>query len=524
MLQKIDVGETELKWMLTHLAIYGQTETPPVTGVDELSAKAVHLMLDRALKVGAAILSTQAAHHRAIERAGRRCDELSAKLDRHRRTTEELEASLRVLEQEWDGAGWWHRRRSSDSHEKELHRLTKGLMTVREWEVAAENKRAVALEDLAAANRAAEQHLLCLHPSAAAASALASESERIENAQWVLELLKTDTSKPALAALRAQVEQTRTNLDDIGAEQPGHLLQEMILSRVELERQRMAQRRAEVVLSREREAAQQAKKDKNQLKSLRTRLESLRRKEAALAASVEGRLGELPQLQQRLARLRGDQDRALRLEVERNGPWKRDQILRNLAQYPVFWTRDQRIRELEEKIDALSAEKVALDDLRRQVEQAAARVSAAVAKLSVGTTSTRKGSPPRRVVLDWRDAEGLACRYMRWFGYADAEMTGNGADGGVDVQSALAVGQVKMHATGVGRPDIQRLYGIAVAEGKTPLMFAMVYSRDGLEWADKHGVLLFQFTRSGRVEPASTGARAALESGHIPKRKPNPRG
>jgi hypothetical protein len=64
-----------------------------------------------------------------------------------------------------------------------------------------------------------------------------------------------------------------------------------------------------------------------------------------------------------------------------------------------------------------------------------------------------------------------------------------------------------MHNRPTGRPEIQQLYGVAASSNKRGLFFAMSYSSDALEWADKVGVRLYQFKRDGTVRPIGSAAK-----------------
>ncbi|OZE78244.1 hypothetical protein CH305_17040 [Rhodococcus sp. 15-649-2-2] len=70
---------------------------------------------------------------------------------------------------------------------------------------------------------------------------------------------------------------------------------------------------------------------------------------------------------------------------------------------------------------------------------------------------------------------------------------GPGADGGIDVDSSTAVAQVKQTRAQVGRPDVQRLYGVACSLNNVALFFsANGYSLDARAWADRYGVELHE--------------------------------
>ena len=123
-------------------------------------------------------------------------------------------------------------------------------------------------------------------------------------------------------------------------------------------------------------------------------------------------------------------------------------------------------------------------------------------------STSKSQTAPQRVVMQWSDAEELARDYLIWLGHKGVRCTGAGADGGVDVESSSLVGQVKMHNRPTGRPEIQRLFGIAAAEKKHACFFAMAFSADAKAWAEKAGVALFQFRRDGSVLAIGSSAPA----------------
>jgi hypothetical protein len=63
------------------------------------------------------------------------------------------------------------------------------------------------------------------------------------------------------------------------------------------------------------------------------------------------------------------------------------------------------------------------------------------------------------------------------------------------------VAQVKMHMVPIGRPDLQRLYGVAQTERAVSVFFALTdYTRDARAWADQVGMALFRFSPAGEAE------------------------
>jgi predicted helicase len=110
-----------------------------------------------------------------------------------------------------------------------------------------------------------------------------------------------------------------------------------------------------------------------------------------------------------------------------------------------------------------------------------------------------------------RDAEEAATRWMRYWGWTDARTTPAGADEGIDVVATLAVAQVKAYMSPVGRPDVQNLFGVASAEKKSALFFALTdYTAEAKAWANKAGVGLFRFDLQGEPEPVNHAARQLI--------------
>lgn len=115
---------------------------------------------------------------------------------------------------------------------------------------------------------------------------------------------------------------------------------------------------------------------------------------------------------------------------------------------------------------------------------------------------SKNGRPEPRMIRSALEAEDRAAEWLRWFGFEDAKSTGAGADGGVDVRGKSMVAQVKMHMVPIGRPDLQRLYGVAQTESAVSVFFALTdYTRDARAWADQVGMALFRFSPAGEAEP-----------------------
>jgi uncharacterized protein (DUF2267 family) len=117
------------------------------------------------------------------------------------------------------------------------------------------------------------------------------------------------------------------------------------------------------------------------------------------------------------------------------------------------------------------------------------------------------------------DAEVAAAEFMRTIGFADAKRTPSGADGGIDVIAAGAVAQVKTHMKPIGRPDLQRLCG--VAKGRTMLFFSLEgYTPEARKWGDLEGMALFRFDYQGEPSPNNRVAKALIAARSVPQDPP----
>ena len=135
------------------------------------------------------------------------------------------------------------------------------------------------------------------------------------------------------------------------------------------------------------------------------------------------------------------------------------------------------------------------------------RLLAAMAPQGAGDFHHRVPPMPR-LVKSFVDAEHYAAEYMRYLGFDDATSTPPGSDGGVDVVSSRALGQVKMEGVATGRPVVQAIFGIASLERKQAVVFSLAgYTAQALEWAEKAGVACFEFNVDGSVEPITQTAR-----------------
>ena len=128
-----------------------------------------------------------------------------------------------------------------------------------------------------------------------------------------------------------------------------------------------------------------------------------------------------------------------------------------------------------------------------------------------GDASSRE-KPEQRLIRSPRDAELTAEAWMRYFGFDDARVTPVGADEGIDVDSSRAVAQVKAHMVPIGRPDVQNLAGVAAAEKKMGIFFALNgYTPQAIAWADRADIALFSFDLQGEPEAINVHARRLME-------------
>jgi hypothetical protein len=130
-----------------------------------------------------------------------------------------------------------------------------------------------------------------------------------------------------------------------------------------------------------------------------------------------------------------------------------------------------------------------------------------IVSLSRSTKLRALDKPPKMNIENWKDAEVFAQKYMRWLGFSDAKVTSEVSDEGKDVDSRQAVAQVKDMGTGVGRPMLQQIKGVAAAEGKIPMFFARSYAATSKDWGEKHDIALFEFNLKGEVKAVSLRAK-----------------
>lgn len=98
---------------------------------------------------------------------------------------------------------------------------------------------------------------------------------------------------------------------------------------------------------------------------------------------------------------------------------------------------------------------------------------------------------------------------MRYWGYEDARAQPGGSDGGVDVRSRRALGQVKCQAVAVGRPELQRLFGARGRALDKDLLFftGSKYAATAIEYAAENGIALFVYSLDGSMTAVNAPAR-----------------
>ncbi|MEU1512203.1 restriction endonuclease [Streptomyces sp. NPDC005811] len=117
--------------------------------------------------------------------------------------------------------------------------------------------------------------------------------------------------------------------------------------------------------------------------------------------------------------------------------------------------------------------------------------------------------PARRQIQSWQDAEYNAAAWMRHWGYEDARAQPGGSDGGVDVRSRRALGQVKYQGAAVGRPELQRLFGARGRAMDKDLLFftGSSYAATAIAYAAENGIALFVYALDGTTTATNAAAR-----------------
>ncbi|MFI1958203.1 restriction endonuclease [Streptomyces althioticus] len=111
-----------------------------------------------------------------------------------------------------------------------------------------------------------------------------------------------------------------------------------------------------------------------------------------------------------------------------------------------------------------------------------------------------------RVIRTWQDAELAAVDHMRSLGFADARVTGAGADGGVDVVARDAVAQVKHYSQPIGVGPVRELRGVADAHQHLLFYASGGYTTTARQFADERGVALYSVAEYGHITPLNEAA------------------
>lgn len=113
-------------------------------------------------------------------------------------------------------------------------------------------------------------------------------------------------------------------------------------------------------------------------------------------------------------------------------------------------------------------------------------------RASSGSQKGYQASTPKR-------AEEICAKWLQSKRELSAEVTRDGADGGVDIRSNKYVAQVKNYKGSVPVQAIREIYGIASAEGKIALFFTSGnYTKAAMEFADSVKMPLIIYDATGR--------------------------
>jgi hypothetical protein len=125
--------------------------------------------------------------------------------------------------------------------------------------------------------------------------------------------------------------------------------------------------------------------------------------------------------------------------------------------------------------------------------------------------------PAARLLRTPRDGEEAAAEWMTWMGLGHADVTQASRDGGIDVISSVAAGQVKMEMAKTTRPTLQQLFGAARADSKAAVFFSLYgYANDAVGWADHARMALFTFDFQGEPCAVNEIARKLMSTARSP--------
>ncbi|MET9891890.1 restriction endonuclease [Streptomyces sp. NPDC006465] len=159
---------------------------------------------------------------------------------------------------------------------------------------------------------------------------------------------------------------------------------------------------------------------------------------------------------------------------------------------------------------------VPADPLRAAQGHRGASETPGVHRAGVGRASTPPraeegtGSPKRgfraRTIRTWQDAELAAVDHMHGLGFTDAQVTGPGADGGVDVIAWDAIAQVKYHSQPIGVGPVRELRGVADPHHHLLFYASGGYTASARQFADEKKVALFSIQEFGHITPLNPAA------------------
>ena len=119
-----------------------------------------------------------------------------------------------------------------------------------------------------------------------------------------------------------------------------------------------------------------------------------------------------------------------------------------------------------------------------------------------------KARPAPRFNMSPRDAELVAAQWMVFWGFYDAKATPVGSDGGIDIVSTEALGQVKYRTAKTGSPEINEFHGSSSGTKKFELFFTKEgYTNSAIERANEIDMALFVFNYEGIPKPLNSAAR-----------------
>ena len=129
-----------------------------------------------------------------------------------------------------------------------------------------------------------------------------------------------------------------------------------------------------------------------------------------------------------------------------------------------------------------------------------------------GVTDGMNQQPLPTQIHDWAAAERNARDWMRYLGFADAELTQAGSDAGIDVQGRDVLAQVKYKAHAIGRASLQQLVGARLKSHEKLLLFftGSTYSAQAVEYANQMEIALFRNSVFGHVDAFNSSADKLL--------------